>query len=63
MIVYEDESLLDSDAKIVIDIDVGQLKEMDTNTENIKKLSEMMAEKIAKMLSEEAKNLNKPPTT
>jgi|LauGreDrversion4_2_1035121.scaffolds.fasta_scaffold169682_1 hypothetical protein len=36
MIVYEDESLLDSDAKIVIDIDVGQLKEMDTNTENIK---------------------------
>lgn len=61
MIVYEDESLLDSDAKIVIDIDVGQLKEMDTNTENIKKLSEMMAEKIAKMLSEEAKNLNKSP--
>jgi len=61
MIVYEDESLLDSDAKIVIDIDVGQLKEMDTNTENIKKLSEMMAEKIAKMLSEEAKNLNKNP--
>ena len=34
--MYEDESLLDSDAKIVIDIDVGQLKEMDTNTENIK---------------------------